>query len=117
MSEATTVDDVPADDVGEDVDFSEILQALFGQQQVEPDFELVTRGAALGEVVNDVLDRLGFHGEGGSPEGYDVHFSSEQVRWLLSAIGDFVVSQVIDNPHNAGTTLLDAAEVLVAAVG
>lgn len=117
MSEATTEPTYELDEQAEQ-EFQSLLQQLLGGagQSVQYDQALMDRGAHLGEHVNAVLDQLGIHGEGGNPDGYTVHFTSEQTRWLLSAIGDFVCNQVPDNAHNAGTTLLDAAEVLVSAV-
>lgn len=96
----------------EDDDFLAQLLVAFGAPQM--DQALWERVDERVDVMNAFIDRVGFEGTGNT-EGYHVHLSELQARWVISAIGEFICNAVPDNSNGAGDHLVDAADAILAA--
>ena len=113
MSEETTGYDEGDILTQDEEDFLSQLSGLFGAPQ--PDEALWQRMEQVEPAVNGFINSVGFEGTGNT-QGYDVHLSELQARWLLSAAGTFILRAVPDNQNGAADHLVDAAEAILAAV-
>lgn len=107
MTDETT-NEVESYDGESEQSFEDFLASIFGgSREAAPGVE--DRFDALADTVNERLRTLDDQNETGESREYGLTLNTDEIRWVLSAIGWFVDSEVRDNGP-VSHTLLNAAE-------